>query len=425
MMRLFPLFIAQLLTVQAIWPQPKTIEQGNTPIILSKDFKIIPSKRLINQFNLSKDLKLAINKTLEFIRNDHHRPLKIDRDESVKKIIKKDYQIVLDTLELRITYSKSNNWLMNSFKNYYWSWKNDDEMINLNEIKDEIRKPLNDRDESYEIQIGKDQFETRDCVTFHGFIEASNALGLLRGLQTFSQLVYATNITTNHQEVNKVVNQEETPKENVDEEQKSEENEKEEEGEEEVNTFQYLYGPITIKDSPSFPYRGILLDTSRNYYPIPDLLRTIEVMSWSKLSTFHWHIVDAQSWPLEIPHLPDLSKKGAYSNKEIYTINDVKNVIEFANSLGIDVMIEIDSPGHTSIIGESFVDLIACKDFQPWNLFAAEPPAGQLRIADENALELIESIYGFVCDQFPGTLFSSGGDEVYIQYLKLIQNQMT
>lgn len=73
-----------------------------------------------------------------------------------------------------------------------------------------------------------------------------------------------------------------------------------------------------------------MLDTARNYFPISDIKRTLDAMSWVKLNELHWHIVDSQSFPLSIPQFPELADKAAYSKKQIYTDSDVKDIVKYA-----------------------------------------------------------------------------------------------
>ena len=69
-----------------------------------------------------------------------------------------------------------------------------------------------------------------------------------------------------------------------------------------------------------------------------DIKRTLDAMSWVKINTFHWHIVDAQSWPVQIPSFPELSAKGAYSSDMTYSASDVQSIVQYANERGIDVL---------------------------------------------------------------------------------------
>lgn len=102
---------------------------------------------------------------------------------------------------------------------------------------------------------------------------------------------------------------------------------------------------VRVWDAPLFEHRGVMLDTSRNYYPVKDLLRLIEAMSMNKVNVFHWHLTDSHSFPLILPSEPTLAEKGAYDVNMVYTPEDVKKVVDFGLDRGVRVLPEIDSPG--------------------------------------------------------------------------------
>lgn len=118
-----------------------------------------------------------------------------------------------------------------------------------------------------------------------------------------------------------------------------------------------LYGDLKIardvyiSDSPVFPYRGILLDTSRNFMDKASILRTIEAMAMSKMNTFHWHITDSHSFPYVSRTLPKMSKYGAYSTDKVYTEEDIKEIVRFGLMRGVRVLPEFDAPAH---VGEGW-----------------------------------------------------------------------
>lgn len=101
-----------------------------------------------------------------------------------------------------------------------------------------------------------------------------------------------------------------------------------------------------LEDRPVYRHRGLLLDTARNYLPVSAIERTIDGMGASKLNVFHWHITDSQSFPLEIPSVPQMTRYGAYSPHKIYSPDDVRHVVEYAKLRGVRVIIEIDAPSH-------------------------------------------------------------------------------
>ncbi|KAJ2417183.1 Glucosamine-6-phosphate isomerase (Glucosamine-6-phosphate deaminase) (GNPDA) (GlcN6P deaminase), partial [Coemansia sp. RSA 2530] len=171
--------------------------------------------------------------------------------------------------------------------------------------------------------------------------------------------------------------------------------------------------PIHIEDKPVLKHRGLLLDTARNYYPIGDIMRTLDAMSFNKMNVFHWHIVDAQSWPVESKTFPDLQNKGAYGANMRYSYKDVQEIIDYAQVRGIRVIPEFDMPGHTYSVGLSKPSIMSCLNKQPsWDNFAAEPPSGQLNIAKPAASEFAVSIVSEYVRLFPDSVFHLGGDEV-------------
>lgn len=103
--------------------------------------------------------------------------------------------------------------------------------------------------------------------------------------------------------------------------------------------------PWNITDQPRFSYRGLLIDTSRHYLPLPVMKNVIDSMTYTKLNVLHWHIVDTQSFPLEIPSYPKLWN-GAYSPTQRYTFEDAAEIVNYAGRRGIHVLAEIDVPGH-------------------------------------------------------------------------------
>lgn len=102
---------------------------------------------------------------------------------------------------------------------------------------------------------------------------------------------------------------------------------------------------VVIKDAPSYRYRGLMVDTGRNYIPVPDLIRTIDGMATCKLNTFHWRITDSTSFPLFLPSLPKLFEFGAYDRSMVYTKNDIRSIVNRAEVRGIRVLIEVAAPG--------------------------------------------------------------------------------
>ncbi|CAF1029480.1 unnamed protein product [Rotaria sordida] len=180
------------------------------------------------------------------------------------------------------------------------------------EIKSEKceRYPTFHVDESYNITI----------EDVYGKIQANTIWGALHGLTTFSQLHFVT-------DDNQLV----------------------------------ISASITIEDEPRFPYRGILLDTSRNFLRTSVIKKHLDMMAYNKFNVLHWRIVGDQSWPLISKQYPTLTEKGAFSLDHVYTPGDVQDIIEYARLRGIRIIPELNAPGHIGALGRAFPDfLINC-----------------------------------------------------------------
>ncbi|KAH9767861.1 Beta-hexosaminidase 1 [Citrus sinensis] len=158
--------------------------------------------------------------------------------------------------------------------------------------------------------------------------------------------------------------------------------------------------PWYIQDKPRFAFRGLLIDTSRHYLPVDVIEQIIESMSYAKLNVLHWHIIDEQSFPLEVPTYPNLWK-GAYSKWERYTVEDAHEIVSFAKMRGINVMAEVDVPGHAESWGAGYPNL--------WPSPSCREP---LDVSKNFTFEVISSILSDLRKIFPFELFHLGGDEV-------------
>ncbi|KAJ3024468.1 UNVERIFIED_CONTAM: hypothetical protein HDU68_008140 [Siphonaria sp. JEL0065] len=177
-------------------------------------------------------------------------------------------------------------------------------------------------------------------------------------------------------------------------------------------------GPWNISDKPSYSYRGVSLDTSRNYIPVSSILRTLDGMSATKLNVLNWHIVDATSFPVVSKTYPDLANS-AYSKLSIYSYDDVKAVIAYAAERGIRVIPEFDSPAHANAYSFS-------KDLAPYVICVnggaggtpgfwptcPEPPCGNINIADPKAAPAIAKLIKEYTTLFTDSVFHLGGDEI-------------
>ncbi|MEN0046952.1 MAG: family 20 glycosylhydrolase [Bacteroidota bacterium] len=187
---------------------------------------------------------------------------------------------------------------------------------------------------------------------------------------------------------------------------------------------------IYIKDFPRFGWRGMHLDVSRHFMPVPFVKKYIDIMAMYKLNIFHWHLVDGIGWRIEIKSHPELTDIGAWrvvkKNKKpwedieawkegderpkyggFYTQEEVKEIIKYAEERFITIVPEIELPGHSEIVFDCFEDLV-CKDNDGKSL----DNIGVYCASNPNSYKLLEDVLTEIIELFPSEYIHIGGDEV-------------
>ena len=166
---------------------------------------------------------------------------------------------------------------------------------------------------------------------------------------------------------------------------------------------------VTIEDSPRFPWRGALIDTARHFIPVDVIKRQLDGLASAKLNTFHWHLTDDQGWRLESVAYPNLQEKG--SDGHFYTREQIKDVVAYANSLGIRVIPEVDLPGHASAIAAAYPKLMTeVQDYQIERKWGVHKPL--LDPTKPEVYQFINTLIREVTELFPDEYIHIGGDEV-------------
>ncbi|GCB25592.1 beta-hexosaminidase 1 [Aspergillus awamori] len=175
--------------------------------------------------------------------------------------------------------------------------------------------------------------------------------------------------------------------------------------------------PVKIQDAPLYPYRGIMLDTGRNFISVNKIYEQLDGMSLSKLNVLHWHMEDTQLWPIEIDAYPEMIHD-AYSPSEVFSHADMRNVVAYARARGVRVIPEIDMPSH-SASGWKQVDpqMVTCVDSWWFNddyslHSAVEPPPGQMDIIYNRTYDVVRQVYNELSNIFPDNWFHVGADEI-------------
>ncbi len=144
-------------------------------------------------------------------------------------------------------------------------------------------------------------------------------------------------------------------------------------------------------------------------------MRTIDALAWNKFNRLHLHATDSQSWPFDVPALPELAQKGAYMKGLSYSPGDVKDIQEYGAYRGVEVYVEFDMPGHTASIEFAYPDLIAGFNIQPnWGTYANEPPSGQLKLNSPAVYSFLDKLWKDVLPRLSpySSYFHTGGDEL-------------
>ncbi|WP_164519311.1 family 20 glycosylhydrolase [Pseudoalteromonas rubra] len=167
---------------------------------------------------------------------------------------------------------------------------------------------------------------------------------------------------------------------------------------------------LQIEDSPRFPWRGLLLDSVRHFISIAAIKRQLRGMAAAKLNVFHWHLTDDQGWRFASKAYPKLHKLA--SDGQYYTQAEIKEVVQYANHLGIRVVPEFDVPGHASAIAVAYPELMTeVKPYQMedgWGVF--EP---LLDPSKPEVYDFIDAMVAELATLFPDPYLHIGGDEVH------------
>ncbi|NDD16662.1 MAG: beta-N-acetylhexosaminidase [Chitinophagia bacterium] len=201
---------------------------------------------------------------------------------------------------------------------------------------------------------------------------------------------------------------------------------------------------VSIIDKPRFGWRGMMLDVSRHFFSKEDVKTFIDDMARYKYNRFHWHLTDDQGWRIEIKSLPKLTSVGAWRAERkgkwmnistpaidepktyggFYTQEDIKEVVAYAKARFIEVIPEVDIPGHSMAINTAYPFLSttpnypfqvnAGDEFMDWegvNGHVAAKIDNSLDPSNETVYEYLDKIFGEIAPLFPFEYIHTGGDE--------------
>lgn len=174
---------------------------------------------------------------------------------------------------------------------------------------------------------------------------------------------------------------------------------------------------VRIVDHPKFKWRGMLLDCCRHFMEVDFVKRYIDLLAYHKMNVLHWHLTEDQGWRVEIKEYPKLTEIGAWRKQKdgstyggFYTQEQIKEVVDYAAERGINVVPEIELPGH-SVAALAAYPEYSCTGgpFEvenDWGVFKDIYCAG-----NDQTFEFLETILDEVLELFPSEYIHIGGDE--------------
>jgi hexosaminidase len=215
-------------------------------------------------------------------------------------------------------------------------------------------------------ELGEDESYSLEISLTGTKLDAATTLGIMRGLETFLQLVQTT-------------------------------------------SDGFAVPAIAIQDQPRFPWRGLMIDVGRHFIPLDVLKRNLDGMAAVKLNVFHWHLSENQGFRVESKKFPKLQEMG--SDGLYYTQDEVRDLIAYAHDRGIRVVPEFDMPGHSTAWFVGYPELASAPGpyqiERKWGVFdpAIDP-------TQERTYKFLDAFIGEMANLFPDHYFHIGGDEV-------------
>lgn len=209
-----------------------------------------------------------------------------------------------------------------------------------------------------------------------------------------------------------------------------------------ANNVDWVISGVSVMDYPRFGWRGLMLDVSRHFFTKEEVKRYIDDMVKFKFNILHFHLTDDQGWRLEIKSFPKLTEVGAWNVKKVgrfgtfskpepneprdhggfYTQEDIRELVQYAKERKVDILPEIDVPGHSLAAIAAYPELTSTPGKYQVNSgekFMEWPPSGHfyglldntLNPANEKVFTFLDKIFGEVAQLFPFDYIHMGGDE--------------
>ncbi|KAJ9070800.1 Glucosamine-6-phosphate isomerase (Glucosamine-6-phosphate deaminase) (GNPDA) (GlcN6P deaminase) [Entomophthora muscae] len=172
--------------------------------------------------------------------------------------------------------------------------------------------------------------------------------------------------------------------------------------------------PLEIVDQPKYKHRGLLLDTSHNFFPLKDIKRTIETMGRNKMNVFHWHIVDSGTWLFQSHSHTLLLNRSVIFHDQFYTYKNISHIVAFAKTHGVRVIPELQVPIDSYAVSKAYPELMICKETPKKKCL--------LDITNVSSIALIDNLIDEFIKAFPDARLHLSGTNVKLSNYPAIEN---
>lgn len=191
---------------------------------------------------------------------------------------------------------------------------------------------------------------------------------------------------------------------------------------------QWSLPSVEIEDAPRFEWRGFMLDEGRHFFGKDEIKRVIDMMAIYKMNRFHWHLTEDQGWRIEIKKYPKLTETGVWRNSKVlaygdvkpdgeryggfYTQKDIKEIVAYAKKKFIEIIPEIDIPGHSQAAVAAYPEFLACDPENKHEVWLQQGISTDvINVANPKAMQFAKEVIDELTELFPFNYIHLGGDE--------------
>ncbi len=195
-----------------------------------------------------------------------------------------------------------------------------------------------------------------------------------------------------------------------------------------LSSQQWMLPAVCIQDEPRFGWRGFMLDEGRHFFGKEEIKRVLDMMATYKMNRFHWHLTEDQGWRFFVPAYPRLTEVGAWRESKVlpwgdvksdgihyggyYTDKDIREIVAYARERFIEIMPEVDIPGHSQAAVAAYPEFLACDPENPHSVWVGQGISTDvINVANPKAVQWAKDVVDHLIKLFPFGYIHLGGDE--------------